>query len=139
MTTYTLGNNCVIRDDGAFIPLDPANRDYADYLAWLAAGGVPAQPPGPTVAERIAAVTAAVQTEMDSQAQAKGYDNILSACSYASQPVGATFQAEGAAFLQWRSDVWSQAYATLAQVQAGTKPLPTPAEAVAQMPTLVLP
>lgn len=24
--------------DGAFIPFDPANRDYQDYLAWVAEG-----------------------------------------------------------------------------------------------------
>ena len=28
--------------DNAFIPFDPANRDYADYLAWLAEGNFPA-------------------------------------------------------------------------------------------------
>lgn len=27
--------------DGASIPPDTSNRDYAEYLAWLAAGGVP--------------------------------------------------------------------------------------------------
>lgn len=27
--------------DGAFIPFDPANRDYQEYLAWVEAGGVP--------------------------------------------------------------------------------------------------
>ena len=29
--------------DGACIPLDPANADYAAYLEWVAAGGVPEQ------------------------------------------------------------------------------------------------
>lgn len=96
-------------------------------------------PPPPTKEQRIAANTAAVQAELDRQAQAKGYDNIVSACSYAAQPSGAPFQAEGAAFLKWRSDVWSQAYATLAEVKAGTRPMPTPAESVAAMPRLVLP
>ena len=27
--------------DNAFIPLDPANTDYAEYLKWLAEGNVP--------------------------------------------------------------------------------------------------
>jgi hypothetical protein len=27
--------------DGAFIPFDPANRDYKAYLAWLAEGNEP--------------------------------------------------------------------------------------------------
>jgi hypothetical protein len=83
--------------------------------------------------------TAAIQNELDRRAQEKGYDNIVSACSYAAQEVGAPFQAEGAAFLQWRSAVWSQAYAVLAEVQAGNAPMPSPEEAVAMMPILSLP
>ena len=97
------------------------------------------QEPTPTIEEMIAANTAAIQKELDRQAQAKGYDNIVSACSYAAQEGGAPFQAEGAAFLAWRSAVWTHAYAVLAQVQAGELPMPTPQEAVAQMPALVLP
>jgi hypothetical protein len=27
--------------DGVFIPADPANRDYGQYLAWVAAGNTP--------------------------------------------------------------------------------------------------
>jgi hypothetical protein len=27
--------------DGVFIPYDETNRDYIDYLAWLAAGNTP--------------------------------------------------------------------------------------------------
>jgi uncharacterized protein (DUF2062 family) len=30
--------------DNAFIPFDPANTDYAAYLAWLSSGNVPLPP-----------------------------------------------------------------------------------------------
>lgn len=44
MTEYKLTNNpnIVVRtSDGASIPADPANTDYAEYLRWVDAGGVP--------------------------------------------------------------------------------------------------
>jgi hypothetical protein len=42
--TYTLTNvpEIIIRDeDQAFIPIDPDNVDYQEYLAWLEAGNKP--------------------------------------------------------------------------------------------------
>lgn len=36
-------HNGVVRlADGAYIPVDPANTDYQQYLVWLDAGGIPA-------------------------------------------------------------------------------------------------
>jgi hypothetical protein len=32
-------------EDQAFIPFDPDNRDYQDYLAWLDEGNAPNEPP----------------------------------------------------------------------------------------------
>ena len=42
--TYQLTDkpNVVLRSDGWSIPFDPANTDYQQYLAWLAAGNTPA-------------------------------------------------------------------------------------------------
>jgi hypothetical protein len=38
----TATESSVIRtEDGACIPNDPANRDYAEYLQWVEDGGVP--------------------------------------------------------------------------------------------------
>ena len=47
LTTST----CILRlSDGACIPPDPNNVDYAAYLAWLDAGGVP-EPAATTTTE----------------------------------------------------------------------------------------
>jgi hypothetical protein len=36
---------CIKRlSDNAFIPFDPDNRDYAEYLQWLAEGNAPLPP-----------------------------------------------------------------------------------------------
>jgi hypothetical protein len=95
--------------------------------------------PAPSVDDLTKQNIAAIQAEMDRQAQAKGYDNIMSACTYAALPAGAPFQAEGAAFLAWRSQVWAKAYSDLDAINAGTMTMPTPEQAVASMPALVLP
>jgi hypothetical protein len=33
--------NTVIKDDRLWIPFDPANTDYQEYLRWLEAGNTP--------------------------------------------------------------------------------------------------
>jgi hypothetical protein len=45
--TGDLSASVLRRADGAFIPDDPANRDRAEYLAWLDEGNVPDPPPEP--------------------------------------------------------------------------------------------
>ena len=64
--TYQLtsGSN-IRRSDGASVPADPANSDYAEYLAWLAEGNTVEPAPGQTLAEEMAAKKAARQIAVD--------------------------------------------------------------------------
>ena len=47
--TYQLTTSTSIKrlSDGAFIPNDPGNRDYREYLEYLAAGNTPEPAPAP--------------------------------------------------------------------------------------------
>ena len=57
----TTGGTILRTADNAFIPPDPANTDYAAYLAWLEEGNTPEPAPEPvpapelTPAEKLAA------------------------------------------------------------------------------------
>ena len=54
MTYRLTSTDAILRvEDEAYIPPDPANRDYAEYLAWVEAGGVadPYEPPPEVKAE----------------------------------------------------------------------------------------
>jgi hypothetical protein len=70
--TYTLTSqsDIIIRDeDGAFIPMDPDNIDYQEYLVWLDQGNEPkvATPPATTLPEtvRIEDRVADLETRVD--------------------------------------------------------------------------
>jgi hypothetical protein len=60
----TIADSILRLEDGAFIPPDPANRDYREYLEWVDAGNEPEPAPAPpapaapvelTPAEKLAA------------------------------------------------------------------------------------
>jgi hypothetical protein len=136
---YRLTNTAVVIRlyDMASIPNDTANSDRAAYETWLAEGNTPEGAPAPSAEEIKASLTNAVQSHMDAAASARGYDNILSACSYAA--FENAFQAEGQAFLVWRAECWVASYGILASVEAGMRPVPTSEELIAELPDLVLP
>ena len=123
------GNDAAIEVDDDFA-LQPG--------MWRRTGGEWVRADG-AVVDPIKANKAAITQAMEDAATARGYDNLLSAISYASDPAGTRFQADGAAFRDWRRAVWEQCFAVLAQVEAGEQEMPTSAEAVAAMPELNLP
>lgn len=76
-----------------------------------------------------------VQEILDTKARLKGYDNIVSVCSYAGYEN--EYQVEGVKFGKWRAKVWQWGYKMLADIQSGVKELPKSfIEAVQDMPQL---
>lgn len=88
-------------------------------------------------ADKVAHVEFMIQTHLDSKAREKGYENILSACSYAGHTN--PFQAEGQAFVSWRGNVWAYCYQELEKVQAGTRAEPTVDEFILELPVFIAP
>lgn len=75
------------------------------------------------------------QQLLDAKAREKGYDDILSACSYAGYDND--FRAEGEAFGIWRAKVWKYGYGLLNAIAEGKHKMPKSFdEILAEMPTL---
>jgi hypothetical protein len=79
-----------------------------------------------------------VQSYMDKEAKTKGYDSILSLCSYATS-VDVRFSAEGQAGVNWRDEVWTFGYALLNQVETTSTVIPTEDELIGMLPPMVWP
>lgn len=69
-------------------------------------------------------VVAGTQQRLDDFAQTRGYDNIMSVCTYATstRPKRA---GEGQRAVELRDATWDTLYQMLAEVQAGTRPIPS--------------
>ena len=102
------------------------------------------------------AITTAIQNKLDTTAQVRTYDDIKSACAYASPipfvvPDNATpdqlaitalqekQRIEGNALQAWMSLSWAMLNHYYASVKSGVNSMPTPDEAVAMMPTFTWP
>jgi hypothetical protein len=83
--TYTLSYNpdLVVRDeDQAYIPNDPANRDYQAYQAWLVEGNEPNPAPGiptPPIEENIPTIEELAQTTYDQEQRIQALEGQMSA------------------------------------------------------------
>lgn len=84
-------------------------------------------------------ITARVQERLDLFAQTKGYDNIVSACSYATSQ-HLKYGPEGRYCVTAREQTWDAMFAIEADVIAGNRPMPAGYEDIkAELPALVWP
>lgn len=86
----------------------------------------------------VASLTQALTDHLDATAQQRRYDNRIT-CMVRAGFVG-PFQAEGIAFATWCDTCNAAAYMLLAEVEAGTRPMPTSNQALIDaMPLMVWP
>jgi hypothetical protein len=137
---YKLTNHGPISrlSDNASIPPDPANRDYAEYLEWVAAGNTPLPVDLPTSEQIIVGFSAEIQKRLDDFAKTRGYDGVLSACTYATSG-NMHFSAEGQYCVTARDATWAKCYEILDAVQGGTRPMPTLEDILLELPVLAWP
>ena len=92
----------------------------------------------PTPEQIIAQYTGAVQQHLDTFARTRNYDGILSAATYATSQVP-KFKAEGQYAVEARDATWAKCYEVLAEVEAGSRPMPTLDELLTELPVLAWP
>ncbi len=79
----------------------------------------------PKTPEQIEAeIIAGTQARLDAWARTRGYDGILSACTYATSPTP-RFSTEGQAAVVARDATWAALYAIMDAVKVGSQPIPT--------------
>jgi len=86
-----------------------------------------------------AEIVQATQQRLDAFAQTKTYDNMLSACTYATSTVP-LFRAEGQYCVEARDATWAKLVEILAEVESGVRPVPQGfAEIEGELPVLSWP
>ena len=109
---------------------------YESLIAEVEATYVPPAPP--SIEEQIAVFDAALVAHLDATARQRRYDNRVTCALRAGYP--GAFQAEGIAFAGWMDQCNALAYQLLAEVVAGTRPLPSSPQALIDlMPAMVWP
>lgn len=84
-------------------------------------------------------IVQATQARLDAFARTRQYDDIKSACTYAGCSVP-KFNTEGSYCQDRRAETWDALYVMLAEVQAGTRPMPAGfADIEPDLPPLVWP
>lgn len=109
--------------DGKIIPRNGSNKDYQEYLHWSAQNQTLSAPPkDPKLLRQ--EIVEKTQERLDLFAKTRGYDGILSACSYdPSTDVLFKQDAERAVYL--RDLTWRTLYAHLEKINTGEAEIPT--------------
>lgn len=107
----------------------PETGDYYEFDVLLIQASSPTS---------IDAYVNTAQAIMDSKMQERGYDGILSACTYATSSVS-QFATEGQAAVTWRDSVWAKCYEILNAVTAGQRQQPTLQEFIDELPAFTWP
>lgn len=79
--------------------------------------------PQPETEEILKSIVNSAQNRLDEFAKTRGYDGILSLATYATSTVP-KFQAEGQYGVEARDATWAKLYEIMAEVEAGTRPMP---------------
>lgn len=103
-------------------------------------GAIELEADADAVAEKLAVetrarLTAAIQRHLDATAQVRGYDGILSLCTYATSN-HTRFATEGRAGVEWRDSVWGTGFQLLDEVLAGAREIPTEGELIGLLPEI---
>lgn len=140
MSGYELSTTggVVRKVDGAHVPEDVNNKDWKEYQVWLAEGNTPAAADVESAEQAFSRLQAVVQNRLDQWASERGYDSILSLCTYATSTVP-QFQKEGQRGVEVRDACWQFGYDLLAQVEAGRSPVPSEEELLAMLPPMEWP
>lgn len=125
-------------------PEDHAQLMQAQSEGWCILpdhNGMPValEPPAPTLDEVKAQKVATVQAHLDAAARALNYDSISNAITYADEPAVPKYQGEGRALRAWRSAVWARCYEIMAEVEDGSREVPSDEDLIAELPALHLP
>lgn len=89
----------------------------------------------PTQAEQFKSIERAIEQHMDAVAQADSWDNRWTCVARAGYVN--PWQAKGIKFGQWMDACWAIAIQAQIDVISGTRTMPTPEQAVAELPVMV--
>lgn len=104
-----------------------------DNVTWVEGNSIAAYEENVNLQTKL--IEAAIDLLILNKAKSKGYNSTESCASYANS-TNAQWKAEADAFIAKRDEIWTYVVQELAKVNAGTRTLPTPEEAVIEIETL---